>query len=287
MPPGGQRALALILLAALLTMAGLLLVLTGLWPLVARHIYREEVCWLSVDEIGASEPAIAFHKNVEISPPVVRVFNSNTLAVSLRVVMAIEADAEPEHLGWESPEECLELIREHETAVMLSLSLNFSLPERGRIIEVAQASEALALYTFIPTCVPGDAPGDIELVLEETLAVIWRSGDRVLWFDAVEGTDTLVLPRSSAERPPFHGGIGAEWFLPARASVPDGPQRWELVVGLGYDARGAGWLKGELAVDLELKIKVGFFKRVVLGIPAGPCSGMAIPEAPSAMEEMR
>ena len=34
---GGQRPLALILLAALLTMAGLLLVLTGLWPLVATR----------------------------------------------------------------------------------------------------------------------------------------------------------------------------------------------------------------------------------------------------------
>ncbi len=42
----------------------------------------------------------------------------------------------------------------------------------------------------------------------------------------------------------------------------------------------------EFTVDLELKIKVGFFRRVVFGIRVSPCPGMAIPEAPSAMEEM-
>ena len=236
MPPGGQRALALVLTAGFLTLAGLLLVLTGLWACVAWLIYHEEVCWLSADEIGVSEPIIAFSKNAEVSPPVVRAFNSSTLVLSLQVVMAVEGDMElvESPLGEKSPEKYLELIREQEAAVILSLPLNFSLPGRGRTIKAAQAGEVLARYTFTPTHVPDNASGSVQLEFEEAMIVIWRSGSRLLRFDAFGGSGglSIQLPARSPPEGPYHGGTGVE-LLPSEAALRDGRSWWAWVITSG------------------------------------------------------
>jgi len=270
------------LIAGFLTLAGLLLVLTDLWTRVAWLIYHEEVCWLSADEIGVSEPIIAFSKNAEVSPPVVRAFNSSTLVLSLQVVMAVEGDMElvESPLGEKSPEKYLELIREQEAAVILSLPLNFSLPGRGRTIKAAQAGEVLARYTFTPTHVPDNASGSVQLEFEEAMIVIWRSGSRLLRFDAFGGSGglSIQLPARSPPERPYHGGTGVE-LLPSQASVRGGPQRWEVMVGMGYNFWGVDWLKGKLVLDLKLKIRIGFVRCVVFGVPAGPAPGMALPEA--------
>ena len=267
-----MRALIAVIVSASTIFAALMLVITGLWAGVAWFVQHEEYHWLSPDEVSVSGPAITFSKNAEVFIPDVLITNSNTLFLPVRVIMHLRSHpAHEESPGESRAEGLMSAIREHEAAVIFSFAFNFTLPREGKKIKAAHANAIFIEYTFIPTRVPeGTSP---EIGLERETIVAWRLGQQ-RWLNVSYEGESISQPVESVH------GTSAIGSAPSCISIIGGPQRWELVVGIGCSLSSAQPVKGDLGIDLRLEVKVGFVRRVVLGIDVGPSPGTISQLAP-------